>query len=128
MFTKGDEPDRLDATMSDKPNHLIDHARLMVPGLSRGVPFVYILRLRSGGLYVGCSTDLESRFRGHANGTACRTTRIDPPVAVQWIELHEDLAAARQRETQIKKWSRAKKGALISGDTAALRRLARSRD
>ena len=99
----------------------------MAPSLSRGIPFVYILQLRSGAFYVGCSNDVDARFADHAAGTACRTTTIDPPVAVLWIEIHSDFAAARHREAQIKKWSRAKKSALIAGDLARLRELSRNR-
>lgn len=98
----------------------------MAPSLSRGIPFVYILQLRSGAYYVGCSTDAETRFSEHTTGTACRTTVIDPPVAVAFIEIHPSFASARQRETQIKKWSRAKKQALIAGDVDQLKALSRS--
>jgi putative endonuclease len=99
----------------------------MVPSLSRGIPFVYILRLRSGNLYVGCSTDFEARFREHQHGTACRTTAIDPPEALLFVEIHPDFPAARQREAQIKRWSRAKKQALIDADFPMLQRLSKSR-
>lgn len=100
----------------------------MAPSLSRGIAFVYILELRSGLLYVGCSTDFEARFRDHEAGSACRTTALDSPVAVRFMEVHSDFRTARRRETQIKKWSRAKKHALISGNSALLRRLSRSRE
>jgi predicted GIY-YIG superfamily endonuclease len=100
----------------------------MAPSLSRGIPFVYILQLRSGTLYVGCSTDYEARLRDHENGHACRTTCLDTPHALVWIEIQSDFPQARARETQIKKWSRAKKAALISGDMGHLRRLSRSND
>ena len=107
---------------------LIDEARRIVPSLSGGTPFVYILRLRSGAFYVGCSNDAETRFGEHAAGTACRTTAIDPPIAVLFIELRSDFAEARGREAQIKKWSRAKKEALIAGDLLWLKSLSRSRE
>jgi predicted GIY-YIG superfamily endonuclease len=103
-------------------------ARRMAPSLSRGIPFVYILRLRSGNFYVGCSTDFEARFREHEQGTACRTTAIDPPEAVVFVEIQTDFPTARQRESQIKRWSGAKKQALINGDYHLLQRLSRSRD
>ena len=100
----------------------------MAPSLSRGTPFLYILRRQSNCLYIGCSSDFETRFRDHLNGTACRTTKLDPPASLVWIELHSDFPAARAREAQIKKWSRAKKEALIENNTAALRVLSRSND
>ena len=107
---------------------LFDEARRMALSLSRGISFVYILRLHSGTLYIGCSNDAETRFADHAAGIACRTTAIDPPVAVLFIELQTDFAMARQREGQIKKWSRAKKEALIAGDLLRLKALSQSRD
>jgi len=107
---------------------LVGEARRMAPSLSRGISFVYILRLQSGGLYIGCSTDFEKRFGDHENGSACRTTKLDPPKSVAWIEIHINFPAARRRETQIKKWSRAKKEALIVKDAKSLHCLAKSRD
>jgi putative endonuclease len=107
---------------------ILDEARRMAPSLSRGISFVYILRLHSGAFYVGCSNDAETRFAEHAEGRACRTTAIDAPIAVLFIELQTDFAMARRREAQIKKWSRAKKEALIAGDMDRLKALSRSRD
>ena len=107
---------------------LTSQALQLVPDLTRGIPFTYILCLQSGGLYVGCSTDFETRFREHQNGNACRTTKLDPAVSIAWIEVHPDFPAARRREAQIKKWSRGKKEALIAGDTESLHRLAKSRE
>ena len=78
-------------------------------------------------LYVGCSTDFENRLREHDSGTACRTTLIDPPAALIFVEIATDFPAARKRELQIKRWTRAKKLALAHGNLAALRRLSSSR-
>ena len=103
-------------------------ARRMVPSLSRGLPVVYILRLRSNLLYVGCSMDLETRLREHQLGTACRTTQLDPPEDLAWIEVHPDFTTARKREAQLKRWSRSKKEALIACDFEKLRNLSRSKD
>ena len=107
---------------------LIESARRMVPSLSRDIPIVYILRLHSGALYVGCTIDFEVRFREHETGAACRTTSLDPPDALVFVEIQPDFRSARKRELQIKRWSRAKKLALIDRDDAELGRLSRSRD
>ena len=108
--------------------NLLEDPRRMAPSLSRGMAFVYILQLRSGVLYVGCSTDCEARFREHEAGTACRTTALDPPLTLRFVEIHPDFVTARRREPQLKKWSRAKKEALIKGDLARLQALSRSHD
>ena len=107
---------------------LIETARRMVPTLSKGTPIVYMLRLKSGALYVGCSTDFEVRFREHEQGVACRTTSIDPPDALILLEVQIDFRAARQRESQIKRWSRRKKLALAKQSYALLTKLSESRD
>ena len=107
---------------------LLDEARQLAPNLSRGMSFVYILKLHSRAFYVGCSNDADTRFIEHADGTACRTTAIDPPVSVLFVEIHPNFVLARRREAQIKKWSRAKKAALIAGDLLRLKSLSRSRD
>ena len=88
----------------------------------------YLLRLRSGVLYAGATPQLANRYDAHCLGRACRTTQLDPPVALVYSEELETLAEARRREAQVKKWTRAKKEALLRGDAEALRRLSVSRD
>jgi putative endonuclease len=85
----------------------------------------YILRLRSGKFYTGATTDLEQRFKDHLSGNACRTTQLDPPVALIYSEECQTFSDARKREAQIKRWSRAKKEALIAGDFNKLNQLSK---
>lgn len=89
---------------------------------------VYFLRLRSGIIYIGASLDLPQRLDDHVSGQACRTTQLDPPVAVLRVEIHATFAEARARESQLKRWSRPKKEALIRGDPDHLRVLSQSRE
>lgn len=105
---------------------LIVAARRMVPSLSRGVPVVYLARLKSGAIYIGCSLDLELRLSDHVKGNASRTTKIDPVVELLRVETCLDFSEARTREAQLKRWSRAKKEALARGDVAALKALSKS--
>ena len=114
-------------------NALIAEARRMALSkgqrpASKGSCVVYFLRLRSGALYIGASEDLEQRMDDHASGLACRTTQLDPPAAFLWFEVFSTFSEARTREAQLKRWSRAKKEALIRGDSDVLRALSRSRD
>jgi putative endonuclease len=88
---------------------------------------VYILRCASGELYVGITSDLESRLARHTNGTACRFTATRRPVDLVYSEIVDTAAAAMSRERQIKRWTRAKKEALIQCDSAGLRVLSRRR-
>ncbi len=87
----------------------------------------YILRLQSGSLYPGATADLKQRYEEHSTKRACRTTTLDPPIALVYSEEHETFSEARRREAQVKRWSRSKKEALISGDFAELRKLSKSR-
>jgi putative endonuclease len=88
----------------------------------------YILRLQSGSLYIGATADLDLRCKEHFAGKACCTTALDPPVSLIYSETFETFSEARQREAQVKRWSRSKKEALVSGDVAKLRKLAKSRN
>ena len=89
--------------------------------------WLYILRLKSGQLYAGSTTDLDRRIEEHYSGHACRTTQLDPPVSLVYTEEFQTFSEARRREAQIKRWSRCKKEALVSGDLAKLKELAKSR-
>jgi putative endonuclease len=92
------------------------------------MPFwLYILRLKSGSLYVGATTNLKKRYKDHCSGKACRTTKLDPPVDIVYTESFESLSGVRNRELQVKRWSRAKKEALIAGDIVKLKELAKLR-
>ena len=88
--------------------------------------YVYILR---GGpflqqIYVGISGDLEQRLSYHNSGRCSHTCKFIPWEIV-YSEMYQDKASALRRERQIKGWSRAKKEALIAGETERLRELAR---
>ena len=62
----------------------------------------YILRLQSGSLYPGATADLKQRYKEHSTKRACRTTALDPPIAVVYSEEYETLSEARRREAQVK--------------------------
>ena len=106
---------------------LLAQARQLAPDAVRGTAVVYFLRLKSGMPYIGASTDLEARILDRAAGRAGKTTARDAIVAVLRVEMHGTFTAARQREAQLKRWSRGKK-ALISGDFDQIRGLSRSRE
>jgi predicted GIY-YIG superfamily endonuclease len=86
--------------------------------------FVYILRLRNGRLYVGSTDNLARRWAEHQAGTACRTTAVSAAAEILYSEPQPDRTSAVERERQIKRWSRAKKLALIKGNLADLKELA----
>ena len=87
----------------------------------------YILRLQSGSLYPGATADLKQRYEEHSTKRGCRTTTLDPPIALVYSEEYETFSEARRRESQVKRWSRAKKEALVAGDLDTLRTFAKSK-
>ena len=89
--------------------------------------FVYILRCADGAYYVGSTSDLSSRVATHNAGRGPGFTASRRPVELAYSEPFTTMDQARQREIQLKKWSRAKKEALIGGDARALHDLSRRR-
>ena len=90
--------------------------------------WIYILRLKSGQLYIGSTTDLDRRVKAHYSGKACRTTKLDSPFKIVYSESLPTFSDARKREAQIKRWTRAKKEALVAGDMVKLRNLSKSKN
>ena len=86
---------------------------------------VYILRCADGALYIGHTSDLDQRFARHDEGTACAFTALPQrrPVTLVLSEAYASRSVAVRREQQLKRWTRAKKEALIAGDLLALKQL-----
>jgi putative endonuclease len=89
--------------------------------------FVYLLLCADGSFYIGCTSDLRDRERTHNEGFGAEHTASRRPVRLVYSEPHESWPAARAREAQLKHWSRAKKQALVDGNTSTLHALARRR-
>src|SRR2546425_817468 len=90
-------------------------------------PFsVYILQCSDGSLYIGHTDDLEARIAKHEAGELPGYTQNRRPVKLIYSCEFATRAEAIEREQQIKRWSRAKKEALIAGDISLLRALSRN--
>jgi putative endonuclease len=85
--------------------------------------WVYIVRCTDGTLYVGHTNDLAVRERTHNEGRGSTYTSLRRPVRLVYSESHDSFEKAIARERQLKRWTRAKKEALIAGDLADLKRL-----
>ena len=85
--------------------------------------FVYLLRCGDGSLYIGSCTDIGARLTKHRDGSASNYTRSRRPVVLVYVEQFPSLERALARERQIKRWTRAKKDALVAGDLIHLKRL-----
>lgn len=88
--------------------------------------YVYILQCSDNSYYIGYTTDLEQRLKEHNEGSGGHSTRIKRPVRLVYHEIFADKHTALKREIQLKRWSRAKKEALIRGDLDKLHELSRS--
>ena len=84
--------------------------------------FVYILRCADETFYIGHTDNLRSRLDLHQAGTAANYTARRRPVEMIYAEEHSTELAAIRREKQLKRWSAAKKSALVSGDISALKK------
>ena len=76
--------------------------------------FIYILKCSDGSYYVGSTGCLIKRLGRHNAGLACKWTKYRLPVNLIYSEIHPTLKEARQREKQIKNWSRKKKENLVT--------------
>ncbi len=90
--------------------------------------WVYILRCADGSYYTGSTKKtLEAREWEHNEGVVPGYTHSRRPVTLVYAERYERLLDGFARERQIKRWSRAKKEALMREDWEGLARLARGK-
>jgi predicted GIY-YIG superfamily endonuclease len=82
--------------------------------------WVYILKCADGSYYTGCTTDLLQRFGQHQSGELGGYTSTRRPLEMVWSSEFDDINQAISLEQRLKRWSRAKKEAVIRGDWAAL--------
>jgi len=89
--------------------------------------WVYIIRCADGSYYTGSSRDLEKRLQAHEEGRAAAYTARRRPLYLAFSEKHDTMEAARRRELQIKRWTRKKKEALITGNEKSLKSMDKKR-
>ena len=87
--------------------------------------YAYILQCSDKSYYVGHANGLSERVNRHNAGKAARWTACRLPVKLIYNEAFATKKQAVNRERQIKKWSRAKKQALITADKNTLKELSR---
>ena len=90
--------------------------------------YVYILKCSDSTYYTGVTSNLNQRMFQHNSGfyPDCYTFSRRPVALVFYAEF-TDINFAIEKEKQIKKWSKAKKEALIRGEYDTLSNLARKR-
>jgi putative endonuclease len=75
---------------------------------------LYIILCTDNSLYTGITTDIERRFRQHAEGRGARYFRGRGPRRVVFLESGHCRSTASRREMEIKKMHRAEKRRLIA--------------
>lgn len=79
--------------------------------------YVYIIRCQDGLYYTGLTWDLTQRLEQHLSGKGSTFTSKHGVDKLVYAEQHDDLLLARNRERQIKDFSRKKKETLIASFT-----------
>lgn len=85
--------------------------------------FVYVLRCADDSFYIGETNDVARRVARHNDGTGAVHTAKRRPGRLVYAEEHPSRADCLKRERQLKRWTRAKKEALIAGDRVLLAKL-----
>ena len=77
--------------------------------------YVYILRTSSNTLYVGQTNNLKKRINEHKSKSSksAKYIRYFKSIELVYSEEYQTRSESMQRESQLKKWSKAKKEALI---------------
>ncbi|MGQ0694359.1 MAG: GIY-YIG nuclease family protein [Nitrospiraceae bacterium] len=86
-----------------------------------------MIRCADGTIYVGHTENPETREKEHNTGRGARYTAIRRPVSLVYTEAFQSVDAAVRRERQLKRWSLAKKEALITGNLERVKQLSKRR-
>ena len=86
---------------------------------------LYILLCDDGTYYTGTTRNLADRLQRHRTRRGAVHTARRSAIRLVYTEKHPSRKAAMARERQIKRWSHAKKKALMKGDVDRLRQLSR---
>ena len=91
--------------------------------------YVYILKCADNSFYTGITNTLDKRFNEHIQGKykTCYTYRRRP-LTLAFYQEFNDVLQAIYFEKKIKRWTRAKKEALINGDWDRLQILSECRN
>ena len=76
--------------------------------------FVYMIKNSANKLYTGITQNPNERLLYHNSKLGAKFTKYIPSFKIVFLEEHQNITEARQREIQIKKWRRDKKETLIN--------------
>lgn len=107
-----DSPEPVSTADSDpQDSDSLTRQKAVITGQS--LCYVYMLSCKDGSLYTGFTTDLMHRLKMHFSGKGAKYTRSRRPVTLVYVEVMPDSRQARQREYEIKQFSRKKKMDLV---------------
>lgn len=86
---------------------------------------VYLLKCSDNSIYVGLTNNLDRRLSEHEHGFGSQYTSSRLPVTCEYSETFKNRKDAESRESQLKRWSRAKKEAVIAGNIKKLQELSK---
>ena len=78
--------------------------------------YVYIIECEDRSYYTGMTWKPDARWMQHLSGLGSRYTGEHKPKKLVYCEEYENLEEARNREHQVKGWTRTKKEKLIRGE------------
>jgi putative endonuclease len=81
-----------------------------------------MVRCADGSLYTGYARDPAARVLVHNGGRGARYTAGRRPVCLVYAEELDSRSAALKREYEVKRLTRARKEALLAGDTPRFHR------
>ncbi|MDA0375854.1 MAG: GIY-YIG nuclease family protein [bacterium] len=76
--------------------------------------YFYLARCSDNSLYSGYCKDINTREAMHNAGKGAKYTRAHLPIEIIYFEEFETLSEALQREAEVKKFTKAKKEALVN--------------
>ena len=85
--------------------------------------YLYILRNQHNRLYIGQTKDIDRRLKDHKTNHGAKFIKDYGNFKLVYTEEFQTRVEAMKREKQLKKWTRAKKEALIAGDLELLKKL-----
>lgn len=75
--------------------------------------WLYMIKNKGNKLYIGVTENPSKRLACHNHKTGAQFTQNNPSFEIVFMEKYSNLAEARKREVQLKKWRRDKKDKLI---------------
>lgn len=87
--------------------------------------FVYVLLCSDGSYYTGHTDDIEKRIPQHNNGEGGFYTSHRLPIQLVFLQEFNGRDEALIAELKVKKWSTAKKKALIKSDWNLIHKLSK---